>query len=69
MNQTALIRRDNEDKTALEIDLCSEDIPSLIRAASFTTNEVITSGKASTRQAKKDATTPQVIASFPGSPG
>ena len=31
---------DNKDKTAVDIDLCSEDVPSLMRASPFTANEV-----------------------------
>ena len=37
--------RDNEDMTAVDIDFCSDNIPSLIRASPFTTNNEITSGK------------------------
>ena len=42
---------------AVAIFLCSEDDPYLICASPFTANEEISGGKASTRQAKKEATT------------
>ena len=31
----------NKNKTALDFDFCSEDVPSLIRASPFTANEDI----------------------------
>ena len=33
---------DNKDKTAVDIELCSEDIPSLIHASPFIANEETT---------------------------